>query len=136
MRSLRIWVPVAFLYFLLSIPFPIFAGEPMAQLSASINEFVTIMSNTSVAELRATGLPEKARQLVFEEADFSPAVEAANPLHESRQAALNFDCWRIVPQRFRVEVSKDQTRFGSPRQANFNCVPCGRVSNATGLDFK
>ena len=43
----------------------------MAQLSASINEFVAIMSNTSVAELQATGLPEKARQLVFARFDFS-----------------------------------------------------------------
>ena len=71
MNSLRLWVPAAFVSFLLSIPFPVFAGEPMAQLSASINEFVTIMSNTSVTELRATGLPEKARQLVFARFDFS-----------------------------------------------------------------
>jgi phospholipid transport system substrate-binding protein len=71
MSSLTLWIPAAFLSFLLSIPFPVFAGEPMAQLSASINEFVAIMSNTSVAELQATGLPEKARQLVFARFDFS-----------------------------------------------------------------
>src|SRR5262245_47934949 len=71
MSSPRLWVPAALLSFLLSIPFPVLAGEPMAQLSASINEFVTIMSNTSVAELRATGLPEKARQLVFSRFDFA-----------------------------------------------------------------
>jgi phospholipid transport system substrate-binding protein len=53
------------------MPFAVRAGEPMAQLSASINEFVTIMSNTSVAELQAAGLPEKARQLVFSRFDFS-----------------------------------------------------------------
>ena len=34
------------------------------------------MSNTSVAELRATGLPEKARQLVFARFDFSVNDEA------------------------------------------------------------
>jgi len=55
----------------LLIPSAARAGEPMAQLSASINEFVLIMANTSVAELRATGLPEKARQLVFARFDFS-----------------------------------------------------------------
>src|SRR5499426_3967321 len=71
MISLRLSISAAFLSFLLSIPFPAFAGEPMVQLSASINEFVTIMANTSVAELRATGLPEKARQLVFARFDFS-----------------------------------------------------------------
>jgi phospholipid transport system substrate-binding protein len=43
----------------------------MAQLSASINEFVAIMSSTTVAELQATGLPEKARELVFARFDFS-----------------------------------------------------------------
>lgn len=71
MNSLRLWVPATFLSFLLAIPFTVRAGEPMAQLSASINDFVSIMSNTSVAELRATGLPEKARQLVFARFDFS-----------------------------------------------------------------
>jgi phospholipid transport system substrate-binding protein len=55
----------------LSLPLAARAGEPMAQLSTSINEFVLIMANTSVAELRATGLPEKARQLVFARFDFS-----------------------------------------------------------------
>ena len=71
MNSPRLSVSAAFLSFLLSVPFPTLAGEPMAQLSDSINEFVTIMANTSVAELRATGLPEKARQLVFARFDFS-----------------------------------------------------------------
>ena len=71
MNSPRLSVSAVFLSFLLSLPLPALAGEPMAQLSASINEFITIMSNTSVAELRATGLPEKARQLVFARFDFS-----------------------------------------------------------------
>ena len=71
MNSFRSWVPAVFLSFVLSLPSLASAGEPMAQLSASINEFVTIMSNTSVAELRATGLPEKARQLVFNRFDFA-----------------------------------------------------------------
>ena len=57
------------------------AGEPMAQLSASLNEFVTIMSNTSVAELRATGLPEKARQLVFARFDFSEMTKRSLGSH-------------------------------------------------------
>jgi len=53
----------------------------MAQLSASINEFVTIMSNTSVAELQATGLPEKARQLVFARFDFSEMTKRSLGAH-------------------------------------------------------
>src|SRR5262245_23501968 len=71
MNSPRLSVFGVFLSFLLSVPLLALAGEPMTQLSASINEFVTIMANTSVAELRATGLPEKARQLVFARFDFS-----------------------------------------------------------------
>jgi len=81
MNSLRLWVPAAFVSFLLSIPFPVFAGEPMAQLSASINDFVSIMSSTSVAELRATGLPEKARQLVFARFDFSEMTKRSLGSH-------------------------------------------------------
>ena len=81
MNFLGLWVPAAFLAFLLSIPFPVFAGEPMAQLSASINDFVSIMSNTSVAELRATGLPEKARQLVFARFDFSEMTKRSLGSH-------------------------------------------------------
>lgn len=71
MISLKRWMLPAFVSFLLLIPFTVRAGEPMTQLSASINEFVAILSNTSVAELQATGLPEKARELVFGRFDFS-----------------------------------------------------------------
>ena len=81
MDSLRLWVPATFLSFLLSIPFAVQAGEPMAQLRASVNEFVTIMSNTSVAELQATGLPEKARQLVFSRFDFSEMTKRSLGAH-------------------------------------------------------
>ena len=48
-----------------------FAGEPTAQLSATINEFVTIMVNTPVSELRTTGLPEKALKLIHSRFDFT-----------------------------------------------------------------
>jgi phospholipid transport system substrate-binding protein len=71
MNSLKCRMLPAFLIFLWSNPFTVRAGEPMAQLSASINEFVAIMSSTTVAELQATGLPEKARELVFARFDFS-----------------------------------------------------------------
>lgn len=71
MNFLKRWMLPAFISLTLLSPFAARAGEPMAQLSASINEFVAILSNTSVAELQATGLPEKARQLVFARFDFS-----------------------------------------------------------------
>jgi phospholipid transport system substrate-binding protein len=77
----RFWGLAAFVSFLLSMPFVVRAEEPMAQLSASINQFVAIMSNTSVAELRATGLPEKARQLVFARFDFSEMTKRSLGAH-------------------------------------------------------
>jgi phospholipid transport system substrate-binding protein len=71
MKSFRRRMLAAFLLCLMASPVSVRAGEPMAQLSASINEFVAIMSGTTVAELQATGLPEKARELVFARFDFS-----------------------------------------------------------------
>jgi phospholipid transport system substrate-binding protein len=63
---------LAFLFFAFcSAPLRADAGEPTAQLSATINEFVSILVNTPVAELRAKGLPAKALDLVFSRFDFS-----------------------------------------------------------------
>ena len=53
----------------------------MEQLSASINEFVTVLSKTSVAELQATGLPERARQLVYARFDFSEMTKRSLGAH-------------------------------------------------------
>jgi phospholipid transport system substrate-binding protein len=52
-------------------PLPVGAGEPTAQLSTTINEFVNILVHTPVAELRANGLPAKALDLIFGRFDFS-----------------------------------------------------------------
>jgi phospholipid transport system substrate-binding protein len=80
-KFLRLWGFAGFVSFLLSMPSTARAGEPMAQLRASINEFVAILSNTSVAELQATGLPEKARQLVFARFDFSEMTRRSLGAH-------------------------------------------------------
>ena len=47
------------------------ATDATAQLSATMNEFVTILLNTPVAELRQTGLPDKALKLINSRFDFS-----------------------------------------------------------------
>jgi phospholipid transport system substrate-binding protein len=47
------------------------AGEATAQLRATIDDFVEILNNTPVAELRATGLPERAQRLVVARFDFA-----------------------------------------------------------------
>ena len=54
-----------------SVPARAFAGEPIIQLSATINEFVTIMSSTPVSELRTTGLPKNALTLIHNRFDFT-----------------------------------------------------------------
>jgi phospholipid transport system substrate-binding protein len=60
---------------------PLAAGEPTAQLSATINEFVTILVNTPVAQLRASGLPQSALSLVFSRFDFSEMTKRSLGSH-------------------------------------------------------
>ena len=57
------------------------AGEPTAQLSATINQFVTILVNTPVSQLRASGLPENARTLVVSRFDFSEMTRRSLGAH-------------------------------------------------------
>jgi phospholipid transport system substrate-binding protein len=79
MQFVRFLVLGAFV--LLSIPAAVRAGAPTDQLSASVNEFVTILSNTPVAELQAKGLPESARRLVFARFDFSEMTKRSLGTH-------------------------------------------------------
>lgn len=56
-------------------------GEATKQLSTTINEFVAIMTKTPVSELRSSGLPEKARKLIFERFDFVEMTQLALGAH-------------------------------------------------------
>ena len=67
--------------FLLLLSAPLSAGEPTAQLSATINEFVNILVKTPVAQLRASGLPESALSLVFSRFDFSEMTKRSLGSH-------------------------------------------------------
>ena len=62
-------------------PARLVAGEPSTQLSATINEFVNILVNTPVAELRAKGLPARAMDLVFGRFDFSEMTKRSLGRH-------------------------------------------------------
>jgi phospholipid transport system substrate-binding protein len=66
---------------LVAVPAQVYAGEPTAQLSATINEFVAIMSKTPVSELRATGLPEKALKLIYSRFDFTEMTKRSLGSH-------------------------------------------------------
>ena len=57
--------------FLILVPSLLTAGEATNQLSATIDDFVPIITNIPSAELRANGLPESARKLVLARFDFS-----------------------------------------------------------------
>jgi len=71
------------LAFVLSLaqPWRANGGEPTVQLSTTINEFVTILTNTSVAELRTTGLPDKALRLIHARFDFDEMTRRALGSH-------------------------------------------------------
>lgn len=68
-------------------PRPAMAGEATAQLSATLNEFITILVNTSVAELRAHGLPDRALNLVYGRFDFSEMTKRSLGSHWKSLAA-------------------------------------------------
>ena len=67
--------------FVLLVAAPLSAGEPTAQLSATIDEFVNILVNTPVAQLRTSGLPEKALSLVYNRFDFSEMTKRSLGSH-------------------------------------------------------
>ncbi|HTN69646.1 MAG TPA: ABC transporter substrate-binding protein [Methylomirabilota bacterium] len=81
MRSIKLGVLATVVLCLFSAPFSVRAGEATVQLSATINDFVKILSNTPVAELQATGLPESARKLVFARFDFTEMAKRSLASH-------------------------------------------------------
>jgi phospholipid transport system substrate-binding protein len=86
MTSIRFGMLVAFVLCSVSAPLSVNAGEPTSQLSATLTNFVKILSNTPVTELRASGLPDSARKLVFARFDFSEMTKRSLGKHWS---ALN-----------------------------------------------
>jgi len=81
MRFFRSLASVAILSLLFLAPYQAAAGEPTVQLRTTIDQFVTILTNTSVAELRATGLPQKALDLIFGRFDFSEMTKRSLGRH-------------------------------------------------------
>jgi len=62
-------------------PFRANAGEATVQLSGTIDEFVGILVNTPVAELRAKGLPDKALSLIYSRFDFAEMTKRSLGRH-------------------------------------------------------
>jgi len=80
-KIMRKLATLAFLLSLLFSPERVSAGAPTAQLSATINEFVTILVNTPVSELRATGLADEALKLIYSRFDFSEMTKRSLGAH-------------------------------------------------------
>src|SRR5207302_8689504 len=89
--------------FLILEPSYLTAGEATNQLSTTIEGFVPIITNTPVAELQATGLPESARKLIFARFDFSEMTKRSLGLHwkslnrgEQKQFVEAFTQWQLI----------------------------------------
>lgn len=75
-------LPTLLLFLALALlPNRTFAGDATAQLSATINEFVAIMVKTPASELRATGLPVKALELIHGRFDFAELTKRSMGPH-------------------------------------------------------
>jgi phospholipid transport system substrate-binding protein len=60
---------------------PANAEGPTTQLRASIDEFVRILTNTPVSELRTKGLPARALEIVYSRFDFSEMTKRSLGRH-------------------------------------------------------
>jgi phospholipid transport system substrate-binding protein len=92
------------------------AGEPTTQLSATINQFVDILVNTPVVQLRATGLPEKALALVFSRFDFSEMTKRSlGPHWEALDASQRRDFVHAFTQRLLVAYGRSVRASGDEK---------------------
>jgi phospholipid transport system substrate-binding protein len=92
------------------------ATDATAQLSATMNEFVTILVNTPVAELRQTGLPDKALKLINSRFDFSEMTKRSLGPHwnalEANEQQEFIDAYTQMVLRFfgrSVRAAGDET---------------------------
>ena len=119
-RSIRFGVFAAFILCLISAPFPVQAGEPTTQLKSTINDFIKILSNTPVAELQATGLPQSAIKLVFARFDFSEMTKRTLGSHwTGMEKAEQKDFVDALTQRLLVLYGKT-VRSSSNDKMQFN----------------
>ena len=88
---------------LILIPSLLTAGDATKQLSATIDGFVPIVSNTPRAELQANGLPESARKLVLARFDFAEMTKRSLGQHwkslnraEQKQFVDAITQWQLI----------------------------------------
>jgi phospholipid transport system substrate-binding protein len=88
---------------LILVPSLLTGGEATNQLSATIDAFVPIITNTPSAELQANGFPESARKLVLARFDFSEMTKRSLGRHwnslnqgEQNQFVEAFTQWQLI----------------------------------------
>jgi phospholipid transport system substrate-binding protein len=104
----------------LAMPASARAGEATAQLKRTIDEFVTILVNTSVEELQATGLPQKALKLIYGRFDFSEMTR--------RSLGKHWNLLELAEQKEFVEAFTDRLLYAYGRTV--------RASGDEKIEFK
>ena len=89
--------------FLILAPSLLTAGDATNQLSATIDDFVPIITNIPSAEFQANGLPESARKLVLARFDFSEMTRRSlgwhwNSLNQGEQQESDAERFHRIPR--------------------------------------
>ena len=103
MKIFRFGLGMWIFAFLPLLPSLVSAGDATKQLSATIDGFVPIISNTPRAELQTNGMPESARKLVLARFDFSEMTKRSLGQHwtslnpaEQKQFVDAFTQWQLI----------------------------------------
>jgi phospholipid transport system substrate-binding protein len=104
MKNFRLGRVTCICAFLILIPSLLTAaGEATKQLSATIDGFVPIISNTPREELQKNGMPERARKLVLARFDFAEMTKRSLGQHwkslnrgEQKQFVDAFTQWQLI----------------------------------------
>ena len=103
MKTFRFGLGTWIFAFLILVPSLLTGGEATNQLSATIDAFVPIITNTPSAELQANGFPESARKLVLARFDFSEMTRRSLGRHwnslnqgEQNQFVEAFTQWQLL----------------------------------------
>jgi len=119
MKTFRLGWITCICALLILIPSLLTAGDATKQLSATIDGFVPIVSNTPRAELQANGLPESARKLVLARFDFAEMTKRSLGQHwkslnqgEQKQFVDAFTQWQLISYGRIVRSSRaDEVQF-------------------------
>jgi phospholipid transport system substrate-binding protein len=103
MTNFRLGLVMCICAFLILIPSLLTAGDATKQLSASIDGFVPIITNTPREELQKNGMPERARKLVLARFDFAEMTKRSLGQHwkslnrgEQKQFVDAFTQWQLI----------------------------------------